>query len=142
MSQDYKTHRRWVPLYHFITLPLALANVIYGIYLAITAFSVVSVFYFSMSLVLLFAGYYARAFALAVQDRLIRLEETLRLHRLLPDDLKDKISGLTVGQLIGLRFASDAELADIVRKTVEESITDRETIKQLVASWRADYARA
>ncbi|MDE0475517.1 MAG: DUF6526 family protein, partial [Gammaproteobacteria bacterium] len=59
---------------------------------------------------------YARRFSTGVQDRVIRLEERLRMERLLPDDLKGRIEDLTTDQLIGLRFASDAELSGLVRR--------------------------
>ena len=87
------------------------------------------------------AAFFARVFPLGVQDRVIRLEERMRMERLFADDLKSRIGEVTTEQMIGLRFASDAELADLVRKVLDEGISDRKTIKQSVKNWRADNQR-
>jgi Family of unknown function (DUF6526) len=79
---------------------------------------------------------------LVVQNRLIRLEERLRLQRLLPADLQPRIAEFTVAQLVSLRFASDAELPALARKVLDEKLDDRRAIKQLVKNWKPDYLRA
>lgn len=83
----------------------------------------------------------ARRFALGVQDRVIRLEERLRMERLLPDELRGRSEELTTDQLIGLRFASDAELPGLVRRVLDGELTDRKEIKRAVENWRADHQR-
>ena len=83
----------------------------------------------------------ARRFAVGVQDRVIRLEERIRMKELLPDDLQGRIGELTTDQLIGLRFASDAELPGLVRRVLDGELTDRKAIKQAVEDWRADHQR-
>ena len=91
----------------------------------------------------LIAGFLsARRFALAVQDRVIRLEERLRYQRLLPADLQPRIEEFTVAQLVSLRFASDAELPALARKVLDEKMQERKAIKQLVKNWKPDYLRA
>ena len=80
--------------------------------------------------------------ALTVQDRLIRLEERLRYERVLPADLKARIGEFTVTQLIALRFASDAELPALARKVLDDKISERKAIKQMVKTWKPDYLRA
>jgi hypothetical protein len=77
---------------------------------------------------------------LKVQDRLIRLEETLRMGRLLPEDLKARIPELTVKQMVGLRFASDGELTDRVREALDQNL-DGEAIKKRIQTWRPDTFR-
>jgi len=79
--------------------------------------------------------------ALTVQNRVIRLEERLRLATLLPADLKPRIAELTVGQLVALRFASDEELPGLVRQVLDENLTDKKEIKKRVKNWRADHLR-
>jgi hypothetical protein len=90
---------------------------------------------------LLIVFFAMRVFALAVQDRVIRLEERLRLERLLPADLRGRIPELTTAQLVALRFASDGELAELVRAVFAEKLVDRRAIKQRIREWRPDYER-
>jgi dolichyl-phosphate-mannose--protein O-mannosyl transferase len=86
--------------------------------------------------------FYARIFALTVQDRVIRLEMRLRMERLLPPDLRARISEFTVPQLVALRFAGDEELPLLARQVLEEKLNDRKTIKRRVKNWQADFLRA
>ena len=76
-----------------------------------------------------------------VQDRIIRTEMHLRLQEILPDDLRAGARKLSMGQLIGLRFASDEEMPALVRKVLDENIEDRKAIKQAVKNWQGDYDR-
>lgn len=85
--------------------------------------------------------WYARTNALVVQNRVIRLEERLRLERLLPADLAPRIAELGVDQLVALRFASDAELPALTRQVLEEGIADKREIKRRIRDWRADHLR-
>jgi hypothetical protein len=65
----------------------------------------------------------------------------MRLVRLLPDDLQDRVGDFTTNQLIGLRFAPDDELPELARRVLDEGISDRKTIKQAIKNWRADTQR-
>jgi hypothetical protein len=94
-----------------------------------------------VALALVMIGLFARLFALGAQDRVIRLEERMRLHELLPPDQGGAIDNLTTEQLIALRFASDGEVGALVATVTAEGIQDRKEIKKRVTSWRADHQR-
>jgi hypothetical protein len=139
--QSFENHAKIVPGYHrWATALLALPTLYFG-YRALFGFSwdALALFLFAAGVVLL--GFYVRYFPLRVQDRVIRLEEQLRTERLLPADLKARAGELTVGQLVALRFASDEELAELVRRVLDERITDQKEIKRAVRSWRPDHQR-
>ncbi len=142
MSQNYSNHRRWVPLYHFVAGPIFLVNFGWNVYHVIkvqSADTIISALV-AFAFVVLFLS--ARLFANKVQDRVIRLEERLRMASLLPSELRSRIPDFTPDQLIALRFASDAELPGLARKTLDEKIENREAIKKMVTNWRADELRA
>ena len=79
--------------------------------------------------------------ATTAQDRIIRLEETLRLQRCLPPELRSRIGELSTGQLIGLRFCSDEEVSELTRAVLNGELRGREEIKRRVRSWRPDTLR-
>ncbi len=140
-AQNYDNHRKFVPGFHAVAFGILAINFFYSLYVAITALSVDSVIALLLAIGLIMVMLYARLFALAAQDRVIRLEERLRLHDLLPPDQKHVIDKLTTAQLIGLRFASDGEVPALVTTVSAEGIEDREEIKKRVTNWRADHQR-
>jgi len=140
-TQNHASHRRYIFGYHVAASFLALAFLVYALYEAIVNFSASALFAVFLGVALVLVGYYAREFALKAQDRVIRLEERLRLSRLLPEDLQPHIDSLSVDQLVALRFASDAELPALTRKVLSDPITDREEIKKLIKDWRPDNYR-
>ena len=83
----------------------------------------------------------ARLQALKAQDRVIRLEELLRYKEILPQDLYEKAKNLRAGQIIALRFASDGELAELIRRTLNGELKTSKEIKLAVKNWRGDYLR-
>ncbi len=139
--QNLANHRRIVPMYHIVLFFILVANFLWAGWLLYKHPSVGA----GMSLLLAFGlgilFLYARTFALAAQDRLIRLEERMRFAEILPDDLKDRIGDLKEGQLIGLRFASDEEVPDLVRRVLDGKLTGREDIKKAIKTWRPDTYR-
>lgn len=139
-QQSFAHHARFVPGYHFLTSLLLMGNLVYAVPHLWRWRTPGAVAYLGMSvaLVLLFA--YIRAFAVGNQDRIIRLEETLRLERLLPADLKARIGELSVRQMVGLRFASDGEVAELVRQALDKQLSQQD-IKRAVKQWRADHQR-
>jgi len=91
---------------------------------------------------LLATAFLSRIQALTVQDRLIRLEMRLRLRGVLPPDLQSNIDALTHRQLVALRFASDAEMPELVREVLAGKLSTSKAIKALIKNWQADWLRA
>jgi small-conductance mechanosensitive channel len=139
--QDFENHAKMVPLYHYVGSPLFLLAFLTFGYLTVADFSVERLAFMAVLVYLGIVGLYARLFALGVQDRVIRLEERLRLQRLLPEALRLRIGELTTRQLIALRFASDAEVAELAVRVLSGELTDPKEIKRAVRSWRADHQR-
>lgn len=139
--QTLENHFRSVPLYHFVVFGVFFVNLIWSIVRVVQNFSYHSAFLVLVAVALILLFYFTRAFALKVQDRVIRLEMNVRLERILPDDLKARADELTPDQLISLRFASNSELPELCRKVLEEKINDRKEIKKLIKDWQGDYLR-
>jgi hypothetical protein len=141
--QSFQNHTKLVPPFHMFVLPVFLLNAGWTIYHLInTGISVETVLGVLMGFALLVFALFSRLFALTVQDRVIRLEMRLRLAEVLPVDLRPRIPEFTVGQLVSLRFAPDAELPALARKVLDEKMNDRKAIKQLIKNWQADRLRA
>lgn len=139
--QTLQNHAKMVAPFHYILLPILLINLLLSMYRFATAFSFETAWLVWMAVALIMIALFARIFALQAQDRVIRLEERMRLQTLLPDELKPRIHDFTMDQLAALRFASDSELPNLARRVLEDGIDDRKTIKQLIVTWRADYQR-
>lgn len=141
-SQSFAKHARYFPAFHFFVFPVLLVYLVYAVRVALQVRAWPATLAAVVALALLVFSFAARMMVLTVQNRVIRLEERLRLARLLPADLQGRIEELTVGQLVALRFASDGELAELTRKVLTEGITDKKTIKSMVTTWRPDHLRA
>ena len=139
--QNYANHARFVPAYHFVAFPLFAVNFFYTLYVVVTDFSWARLVAFGVAVALIVFFFAARVMALTVQDRVIRLEERLRMRELLPADLHARINDFTIDQIVSLRFASDGELPALARKVLDEKLGDRKVIKQLVRNGRADHQR-
>lgn len=140
--QNFENHVRLVPAFHFVVLPILLLNFIWSVERVIHGVSFGTIVSLLVAIALLLLAFTARMFALTVQDRVIRLEMRLRMHEVLPQDLRGRIPEFTVSQLVALRFASDAELPVLARKVLDEKLTDRKAIKRLVRDWQPDLLRA
>jgi hypothetical protein len=139
-AQTYANHARLDPLYHFFVLPVAGINVLVAIWNVYRNPGLGSGWFVVLALAGAVAVVKIRLYPLKAQDRVIRLEERLRLAQLLPDRLRGRIGELTESQLIGLRFASDAEVPALVEKALSSKMAQKE-IKQAIANWRPDYFR-
>ena len=142
IPQTYKNHVRWFPPFHFFVLPVLLLNFVNTAWIVWTNPSTGTAFAWLVAAALLGLAVLSRVMAVTVQDRLIRLEMRLRLHDALSPDLQSRINELTRDQLVALRFASDAELPELVRQVLGGSLTTRKEIKLKVKNWQGDYLRA
>jgi hypothetical protein len=141
--QNYSNHAMMQPLWHYVAFPAATVFLVYAISMAARSGSIVR----GAMLVLFGLGAVAtvwasRTMVLTLQNRIIRLEMRLRLQEVLPADLAARAEGLTLGQVIALRFASDAELPGLVERVLKGELTSKKEIKQAVKEWQADHLRA
>jgi Family of unknown function (DUF6526) len=142
-QQSLKNHTRYDPPFHFVIIPLLLLNLIFSIYITVhnwPASKHLHLWGIVMAIVFIMMAGRARDAALKAQDRIIRLEERLRLAALLPAADLGHIDELTAKQLVALRFASDAELPALVHKTLTQNM-DSKAIKQAIVNWRPDNHR-
>jgi len=145
--QSYSHHTRWDPAFHFFLIPVFALGVImslihffahmmhndfrgnfHAFLLVLLAFALITLMF------------KVRLYSLKVQDRVIRLEERLRLGQLLSEPLRSRIPELTEEQLIGLRFASDAELPKLAERALNQKLS-RDDIKKAIQNWRPDNWR-
>jgi len=138
--QSFTNHAKFDPPFHFFVLPILLANVIAAGYHLFRFPGWGSAWFLVLSLALLALAGRTRAFATRLQDRVIRLEERLRLAAILAEPLRSRIGELTDTQLVGLRFAGDAELPALVQRALDEKLS-RKDIKKAIVNWRPDYSR-
>ena len=140
-DQNYANHTKWVPLYHFIGTPLAIVVIVSNAIQVIKGPNATNVLGLLTALLVGILYALVRLFPIKVQDRLIRLEEQLRLMRVLPADLQSRIGEFSVHQLVALRFASDAELPELARRVLNEKLTTRKAVKTAIKQWRPDTFR-
>ena len=141
-TQGYANHRRVFPLYHLFALPVLLAHVIVTLVGAVRAPSAWTVWMVVVALGLAAAAVANRASTLIVQNRVIGLEMRLRLATVLPVELCQRIPELHIRQLVGLRYAGDAELAGLVERCLRGELATADAVKRAVRQWRPDYVRA
>lgn len=142
-EQNRSNHTRFFPPFHFFVMPMLLINLVSHIYRVVReGFSIGGFAGILLALAFVVGFLSCRLFSLAVQDRVIRIEEQLRYMRLLPADLQSRVGELSIGQIVSLRFASDAELPALARKVLDDKIRNRKAIKQMIQTWRPDHLRA
>ena len=139
-TQNLAHHTKWDPPFHFFIAPVFVINAIYSIVNLVRHPSLELGWTMVVAFGLVFMAFKVRLNSLKVQDRVIRLEERLRLSGLLPEPLRSRIGELTERQLISLRFASDAEIPGLVALTFSNQLSPAD-IKKSIVNWRADYFR-
>jgi hypothetical protein len=141
--QSFKNHTRWDPPFHYFIIPMLLLNLAFAIYATIHAwpgFEHHHLWWIAMSVVFLVWAERGRGTAVHNQNRIIRLEEQLRLADLVAEEHLELVEALTMQQYIALRFASDAELSALAQRAVSENLTPKQ-IKENIITWRPDNHR-
>ncbi|MGA8088109.1 MAG: DUF6526 family protein [Terracidiphilus sp.] len=139
-TQSLKNHARLDPLFHIFIFALYLLNLVYAGFHLHRQPSLSSGWYLVLSLAAIVPIVKLRAYPLKVQDRVIRLEERLRLQALAPPQWHAQIYKLNEGQLIALRFACDDEVVELAKQALEHNL-NRKQIKERIKNWRADEWR-
>ena len=141
-TQNLANHARYVPLYHFVLGAILAINLFVGGRALLRELTAERLLAFALGVGLLILFWYARAFSLAVQDRVIRLEMRLRLERVLPPAQFARFDEIGLRQVVALRFAGDAELPGLVAEVLEGKLTRPADIKRRIQNWQADWNRA
>ena len=141
-TQNYANHRRYVPVFHVVLFPLLAATLVgscVNLYKSLgdhqRIYSASLILALTVCTVLLF--FLTRIFALKAQDRAIRAEENLR-HLAFTGKLFDP--RLSIRQIIGLRFAPDAEFLALAKRAADENLSE-DDIKRAIKDWKADTYR-
>lgn len=141
-EQSFKSHRRYVPIYHFVALPILILNVVAQVLYFLKYHTPYKLFMIVVAIALVIIPFSLRTMIARVQDRVIRLEERSRLSNLLPAELHAGINDLTPSQLVGLRFAPDDEVVALAQRCMNGELTKGEQIKREIKNWRPDNLRA
>lgn len=141
-AQNFSNHRRFLPMYHFFAIPVLTVNLLVTIYAFIRAPGWWTGWAVAVAAGLIGGLLAVRYSILVVQNRVIRLELMMRLAHVLPADTRSRMSELKLGQMVGLRFASDAELPGLVERCLSGDLRNAEQIKREIKDWQPDYVRA
>lgn len=139
-EQSLKNHGRLDPPYHLVTFLILIGSLAVSIIYLVNHPHFFTAWLVVLSVVAFIPFFKMRTYALKVQDRVIRLEERLRLQALAPAEWHPRIAQLTEDQLIALRFASDEELVSLAKQALEEHLS-RKQIKERIKNWRPDHWR-
>ena len=141
-TQNYSNHAQYDPMWHFVAFPIVMIGFFVAVVHALRAGDKDSIWTAVYSFGVLVAVFTARTQTLRVQNRVIRLEMRMRLREVLPAALHARIVELTPSQLVGLRFASDAELSALVERCLKGELPNGGTVKKEVRDWQSDWLRA
>jgi hypothetical protein len=142
-QQNLKNHGRIDPPFHYVLFFILVANLVFAIFHLVHHWNetrIASAWYLALSLAVFIPWVKLRTYPLKVQDRVIRLEERLRLQALAPAEWHSQIYRLTEDQLIGLRFAADDEVVELAKQALEHNL-NRKQIKERIQNWRPDNFR-
>jgi len=143
-TQDYKHHTRYYTTHHFIFYPIVLAAAGFCGYLAITAGHQHRLIWLALTgtlVVIAWLSYMLRQhYALNNQNRIVRLEMRFRYYVLTHQRFELLETQLSFQQLAALRFASDEELPELVKRAVGETLSPN-AIKKAIRVWMPDHMR-
>lgn len=140
-TQTRASHRRFIPVWHFFVLPVLVINAFIAGVRLFRVPTVDNAWLVLVAVALALGIFLSRVMPLRAQDRVIRLEERLRLERILPTNLRGRIDELTPEQLIGLRFAADEEIPELTNRALGGELKTRTDVKRAIQNWRADHFR-
>jgi hypothetical protein len=145
--QSLKKHARLDPPFHMILLTALVVNVVVSLdfayelrKLGLDHWLVYAEWLVVLSIVVFIPVLRIRTYPIKLQDRVIRLEERLRLQALAPAEWHSQIYKLSEDQLIGLRFAADDEVVELAKQALEHKL-NRKQIKERIKEWRPDNWR-
>jgi Family of unknown function (DUF6526) len=139
-TQSFANHAKFDPSFHFFVLPVLLINIFVVGYLLFRHPGIGGAWLLLLAVTMFILAGRVRSYATHLQDRVIRLEERIRLAAILPEPLRSRIAELSDSQIVGLRFASDAELPLLFQRALDEKLS-RSDIKKAIMEWRPDYSR-
>ncbi len=141
-DQSFEKHSRFIPGFHFVALPILLINFFVTLYAMYEqGFSKYGIWNVLVAVALVLIAWYSRTMPLAAQDRVIRLEERMRLRERLPEHLRARGNEISPRHLVGLRFASDEELPGLAERCINGELKTSKEIKQAIRTWRPDHLR-
>lgn len=141
-NQHFGNHTQYTPGYHFFATPVSVAYFAWTVRQLVVLPSVETAFGAVGGLAVVAILLMSRIQTLRVQDRVIRLEERLRLAHILPADLQSHIPTIRPGHLVAMRFASDEEVPDLMRQVIKNPDMKQKDIKRQIRKWNSDYFRA
>ncbi len=138
--QTYANHGRMDPAFHYIVAPILLINVVVRGVVAFHRRDLLTHWDIVVAIALLLLAGLARSYALRVQDRVIRMEERVRIAAVASPATLARMDEFTVKQFVALRFAPYAELGPLADRALAEQLTPKQ-IKQAIVNWRPDTYR-
>lgn len=141
-DQSFENHSRYVPAYHYVVAPILIINVFVVAYASSqNGMTKTDIWNILVALALVLLGWQARSMPLMAQNRVIRLEERMRLREKLPPHLRDRADEIRPSHLVGLRFASDDEVGPLAERCLNGELKTSKEIKRAIKTWRPDNLR-
>ena len=142
-TQNFGNHKRHYPLFHFVASPLLAIYTAYSIYALLNTPSLATAMGVVLAAGVTAALFASRIMVLTVQNRVIRLEMTMRLQQVLGTAAAtEALAKLPLSRLLALRFASDAELPALIPRVVSRELSTSLQVKQAIREWQPDLLRA